>query len=33
MRAGVSHWSHGAIIFALEAAIFLLPFSGMLPSE
>jgi hypothetical protein len=30
MRAGVSHWSHGAIIFALEAAIFLLPFSGVL---
>lgn len=29
MRAGVSHWSHGAIIFALEAAIFLLPFSGV----
>lgn len=28
MRAGVAHWSHGAIIAALEGAIFLLPFSG-----
>lgn len=28
MRAGVTHWSHGAIIAALEGAIFLLPFSG-----
>lgn len=32
MRAGVNHWSHGAIIFALELAIFLLPFSGTLYS-
>jgi hypothetical protein len=33
MRAGVSHWSHGALIAALEAAIFLLPFSGMVQAS
>jgi SulP family sulfate permease len=28
MRAGVSGYMHGAVIFALEAAIFLVPFQG-----
>lgn len=32
MRAGVSGYMHGAVIFALEAAIFLVPFQGMLLS-
>lgn len=28
MRAGVAGWAHGAVIAALEAAIFFVPFSG-----